>query len=392
MNRFPKYLDRWTCLCAAVLFASVVSITVGQLKVATDVPTRSGPAVIALAAKSADAARGSMVDVLCDGAPMALGTVVGPSLILTKASELFRPIHIRGRDGKRREAKLLGIDDRFDLALLEADTSGTAPVVWSKNLDLPVGSWLVTPTSPTDPTQVAVGVLSVGPRDLRGRGFLGVAFNTDRRGVRVGRVLNNSGALQAGVKTGDEVIQIDGIIVDTINKAIDAIRKHRHGSTMKLQIKRGAEELAIDVVLTRRPDFRSTRQKMMERSAGRLSDRRTDFGQVFQHDAPIDPERCGGPIVGLDGKVVGINIARAGRTAAYAIPAAIIPPLIEPLQSGKFAPTDATELAMRQRRLDVRIWVVQKELDSARKRKETFWMKKFGDKLKALRAARAAIK
>jgi serine protease Do len=390
MNRTFTPRTRSLCLGATLLVASMVTITFGQNP--DTAATRSTPAVVALASQSAEAARASMVDVLCDGAPMALGTIVGPSLILTKGSELFRPLHIRGRDGKKHKAELLGIDDRYDLALLKAETGSAKPVVWSSQPVPAIGSWLITPTSPTESKQAAIGVLSVGPRDLRGRGFLGVAVTTNRRGVQGGRVLKDSGALRAGVKTGDEVVEIDGILINTVVKAINAIRVHRHGSTMQLKVKRGEKDLAIDVILTRRPDLGSTRQKLMERSGGRLSVRRTDLGTVFQHDAPIDPERCGGPIVGLDGKVVGINIARAGRTAAYAIPATIIPPLIEPLQSGKFAPTDATELAMRQRRLDVRIWVVQRELDSARKRKEAFWIKKFGDELKSLRAARTAIK
>lgn len=375
-----------------VAIALIVSTATAQPKPKGTPPTRNAPAITSLLALSSDTARQSTVEVICDGAPMTLGTVVDPTLVLTKASELFLPLAIRNSDGKRYSAKVLGVDDRYDLALLKIEAATLKPVVWAKADALSVGKWLITPTAPTDLKQVTVGVVSVMPRDLRGRGFLGVAFNTGRTGVRVGRVLGNSGALRAGVKVGDQVLQIDGSVIGTTNKAIEAIRKHRHGSTMKLTVKRGEKEMSLNVTLGRRPDFSSTRQKMMEKSAGRLSDRRTDFGTVFQHDGPIDPEHCGGPIIGLDGKAMGINIARAGRTAAYAIPASIIQALIEPLKTEKLSPTDMFELGMRKRRLDVRIWVVQKELATAKKRGQDHWIKKFGDELRSLQVERAKLK
>ena len=52
--------------------------------------------------------------------------------------------------------------------------------------------------------------------------------------------------------------------------------------------------------------------------------RSSDFVSVFQHDTVIRPVDCGGPIVDLSGKVIGINIVR-GRvwTETYALPAGL---------------------------------------------------------------------
>jgi hypothetical protein len=52
----------------------------------------------------------------------------------------------------------------------------------------------------------------------------------------------------------------------------------------------------------------------------------------------LRPADCGGPLLDLDGKMVGINIARAGRVNSYAIPTAAIKPLLEELKSGNLAP------------------------------------------------------
>jgi serine protease Do len=54
--------------------------------------------------------------------------------------------------------------------------------------------------------------------------------------------------------------------------------------------------------------------------AGELSPRRSGFPEVIVHDSVLAPEHCGGPIIDISGRIVGINIARAGRHATYAIP------------------------------------------------------------------------
>ena len=60
----------------------------------------------------------------------------------------------------------------------------------------------------------------------------------------------------------------------------------------------------------------------MQNSWGsRLSEKRTGFPRLFQTDAVIKPADCGAPVVDLDGRAVGLIIARAGRTESHAIPA-----------------------------------------------------------------------
>ena len=69
-----------------------------------------------------------------------------------------------------------------------------------------------------------------------------------------------------------------------------------------------------------------------------LSDRRTGFPAVLQHDTVLEPNQCGGPLIDLSGKAIGINIARAGRTESYAIPDDVLRPVIKDLLAGKYPP------------------------------------------------------
>ena len=63
------------------------------------------------------------------------------------------------------------------------------------------------------------------------------------------------------------------------------------------------------------------RSEFQNNLGGKLSVRRFGFPLAFQHDTVLRPADCGGPVVDLDGHVVGFNIARAGRTESYALPA-----------------------------------------------------------------------
>ena len=76
---------------------------------------------------------------------------------------------------------------------------------------------------------------------------------------------------------------------------------------------------------------RAKRFKMMNRLGAVLSKRSEDFPVVFQHDSPLFPEQCGGPIVDLRGRVLGINIARNGRASTMAIPSNHLATIIDDL-------------------------------------------------------------
>jgi S1-C subfamily serine protease len=52
----------------------------------------------------------------------------------------------------------------------------------------------------------------------------------------------------------------------------------------------------------------------------------------------VEPEDCGGPLVDLDGDVVGVNIARAGRTETRAIPSEVVRSLLPGMMPAKETP------------------------------------------------------
>ena len=62
------------------------------------------------------------------------------------------------------------------------------------------------------------------------------------------------------------------------------------------------------------------------------SRRLTGFSRIVQHDSPLYPEQCGGPLLNLNGEAVGVNIVRFGRAETFAIPGDVAQSVIAKLK------------------------------------------------------------
>ncbi len=279
--------------------------------------------------------RSSTVTVLADGKDASLGAIVGESgWILTKSSEIKGKITCRLSDGRELAARVIGVHDDTDLAMLKIDAKGLPAVAWE--MEKPqVGDWVA--TSGASDVPASVGVVGVLPRGVVApRGILGIGLEQGDGGALVREVMPNSGASKAGMKVGDTVLSVNGKIAKTHEELIAIVARYAPGDTLTLVVRRDGKEITVKATLGSRPtDGRSNLQNMM---GGPLSGRRSNFAEIIQHDSVLRPNQCGGPLVNLDGKVVGINIARAGRVESYAIPAAVITTLIADLQSGRLMP------------------------------------------------------
>jgi serine protease Do len=311
----------------------------------SDIVLKSSPQFLAAFREAVAGPARSTVRVICENKDTALGAVVGEDgWILTKASELKGDPTVRLHDGRERPARVVGVSEPYDLAMLKVEVKDLVPVEWRDSKHEAVGNWLATPGPGPDP--VAVGILSVAARTVTGSelarrsssgGFLGIRVAAVKGGVKVAEVIPKSAAAKAGFKEDDVIVAVADKPVADPDALFKALARTRPGQTVTVKVKREDEELQLRAKLDSRPMDRSDFQNQL---GGKLSDRRTGFPTILQHDTILRPTDCGGPLVDLDGRVVGINIARAGRTETYAIPAEVIKPLLKDLRSGKLAPPE----------------------------------------------------
>jgi serine protease Do len=275
----------------------------------------------------------------------ALGAVVGADgWILTKYSELKGKITCKLPDGTECDAELVGFDEPFDLALLKIDAKDLTPVVWSDSKVSRVGHWVASPGTGKDP--VAIGVMSVAARPVKGKyvpptgkplGYLGVTFEPFFAGVKVEEVFADKPAQKAGLKAGDQIVALNAETVESIDDFRAILSKSRPGDDIKLTIVREDAEKVLTAKLGQNPSDKGgkSRADLQNSMGSKLSSRRTGFPVVLQHDSVLKPSDCGGPLCNLDGQVIGVNIARAGRTESYAIPSESVRPILEKLKAAK---------------------------------------------------------
>ncbi|HYH65223.1 MAG TPA: PDZ domain-containing protein [Urbifossiella sp.] len=293
----------------------------------------------------------STVRVLANGKDTALGTIVfADGYVLTKASDLRGTLAVRFADGTDADAELVGVHKVTDLALLKvAGKKGLPAQTFADTNVAPLGNWLAAAGVGSDP--VGVGIVSVvtrtlGKRDQPGnpdRGLLGVQMAVvapPGGGAEVTMTSIGGGAQKAGVKVGDIILKLDGKAVADSEALSDLLDDSRPGQTVTLSLRRKGETLSLSATLSPLPkDMKGNGRADLQNSmGGPLSARRFGFKTVLQTDMVVDPKNCGGCVVDLDGRVVGVCIARVGRVETYVLPGEVVRPLIADMRAGKFPP------------------------------------------------------
>ena len=263
---------------------------------------------------------------------LAYGTVIGDGRqVLTKWSEVANAASSLVVDGPNREAhdaKITGVYEEEDLAILEINGEALKPIAWSNEKPV-LGTFLIAPQP--DGRSAAFGVVSVLERNLRETdlAFLGIVSDLEHKGpgVRVSEVQPNTGAAAAGLKEGDIVLMVKERPISGLMELKSALTGTKPGETVPLRVRTNGGEKTISVTLSKRPELPkiyNPRLEQMERMGGKISRVRDSFTQVLQSDMRPSPDQIGGPVVDLEGRVIGITVARADRTRSFIMPSAAV--------------------------------------------------------------------
>lgn len=277
-------------------------------------------------------ARKATVRVRSKGRDVALGGIVcADGWILTKASSLEDEPVCRLADGREFPARVVDASRDHDLALLKIEATDLPTLKLSESAAPQVGSWLATVGLEEEP--VSVGVVSVEPREIPHQaGTLGVQLDESAAEPVIVRVFPDMPAAEAGLLVNDRLLSVEGRPTPNREALVRAVRELNPGDRVKIEVERAGEIVKLEATLASMlPGQQPTRADFQNQLGGRLSERRFGFPSAIQHDTILRPDDCGGPVVNLDGEVVGFNVSRSGRTESYAIAAESVAKLIDEL-------------------------------------------------------------
>ncbi|MCB1095713.1 MAG: PDZ domain-containing protein [Verrucomicrobiae bacterium] len=226
--------------------------------------------------------------------------------------------------------KMVQMQKKNDLALLKVDAQ-VVPIEWAASTTLKTG--FIVGAQSNASGAMRVGIVSAAPRPIeREGGVIGVLLEQriaepDKSGALVTHVFEGSGAAASDMKSGDVILSVAGRKVDSpqavtemlsafdVGESVAIVLEHRIGGKIT--------ETTVEVTLGYRRSV-GDRQDRNQVLSGASSNRRAGFENVIQHDIPVGPEAMGGVLFTLEGKAVGMNIARRDRVTTYALPSEVV--------------------------------------------------------------------
>lgn len=281
---------------------------------------RNGPTVVGAFDAQRQVLQRSSAVMLSGRKEIAYGVVVSPDgHVLTKASEIagISNLSVRVNDQSFSGAEVVAVDDEWDVAMVKVDASGLTPVDYAPTSNIPQGTWVIANGATSLKLRRAlVGIVSAKIRPIpAGGGNLGIALKEDgEKGLEIEDLAKDGGAANAGLKKGDVILAINHTEMSSFDDISEILKQNKPGSVVEVTYLRKGAEATVEVTLDPGP---VSRNDMM---SGAYSDRRSGFPRVMQHDIIGDKSIVGGPLLDLDGRCVGMNIARANRAESFAIP------------------------------------------------------------------------
>ncbi len=274
-----------------------------------------------------DALREGVLKIADQRTTISLGTLVEDNLVLTKASSLPTRQRLRGIDYRDREYDLTLVyqDPAFDLAVLEIGPNDLTPMQFQTDKTPELGEVLLCVNAPGQAVvsaRSAVGTPDSGDPESP---FLGVEmsrFEENDRGVTIAGILPDGAAMAAGLRAGDLIVRVNGSEVGQSLR--DALQLFRVGDRVQVAIERDGVEMTVPVQLRRRPEYADGLPTPFGNDIVEANERRTGFGPAIRHDALLGPRDVGAPLVDLQGRVIGLQIAHADRSTNWALPAATL--------------------------------------------------------------------
>jgi serine protease Do len=277
-----------------------------------------------------DRARQSLQEfsaVIYDGRDeISYGVVVSDDgYVITKWSEVKNAKELKVRiDGERYEqVALISGDAQWDICLLKIEAAGLKPVIFAESSNVEQGTWVIAngATSRSD-RRPMIGIISAPSREIPAEGgaVLGIEIIEEKGALIAGNVPEVSGAFKAGIRKDDKILKLNDKAIKKREELVEFMKERKVGEKIDVTYERKGKQEKVVVELFGRADTFGSEATRNDQMSGEVSKRRSGFPRVLQHDVQGSNRTVGGPLVDLDGKCLGMNIARANRAESFAIP------------------------------------------------------------------------
>jgi serine protease Do len=245
--------------------------------------------------------------------------------VISKWSELknAKELNLRIDDEMYSEVTLVSGDAQWDICLLKINATGLKPVIYAENSQVEQGTWVIAngATSRSE-RRPMIGIISAATREIGAEGgaVLGVEIMEEKGALIAGNVPEASGAFKAGIRKDDKILKLADKAVKKREDVMEFMKGRKVGEKIEVTYERKGKQNKVTVELLGRADTFGIEANRNDQMSGEVSKRRSGFPRVLQHDIQGSSRTVGGPLVDLDGKCIGMNIARANRAESFAIP------------------------------------------------------------------------
>ena len=123
------------------------------------------------------------------------------------------------------------------------------------------------------------------------------------------------------VFSGDIIFRVDQRAVKKREQIVKLVTKKDPGDLVVTEVLRNDQRKTFKITLGHRSVTFDLFNRNLQMS-GPVSKRKDNFPLIIQHDLPLPKEAMGGPLFDLEGKCIGINIARVDRVTVFSLPVA----------------------------------------------------------------------
>ena len=267
-----------------------------------------------------------------------VGTLLNSDYVATKLSELtpHEVIDCRFHEGDPSVAEIAMTNVALDLAILKLQSPRRAataivsqPVVSAAEFSL-----VFAVSAKTEPVRAGL-ITRCRQNEARLIGKLGAVLEVDEtsRAVRVKEVAPNSTAFVARLSKSCLIDSINGQPVNSLDNVGALLSAHQPGDWLQFKFRIAEKSSTTFARLQHDPAERFERTEFLDGRSGIVSERRSGFADVMQHDIELAPSHCGGPLIDSEGRVIGVNIARRARESSLAIPIETVLHLLETVRA-----------------------------------------------------------